>query len=119
MKKSFWAAITCTLVMLMHPMTALAKANIENTCVAYERGGGGKCSFTNTGNTVGAMCGSAHVYTYNRFTKTVGEKVAKSNVICSGNLAPYSTREVEFYYGNVCPYFSGNCVFEFVPVKRR
>ena len=49
--------------------------------------GQGSCDFTNTGKTVGAICGSIQVD---------GPGVASSGQFCSGQVNPMSTEKVEF-----------------------
>ena len=68
---------------------ALAYANrpvIAESCVMNGLGKG-DCSFTNTGKTAGAMCGSIQVN---------GPGTANSDPFCSGSVAPMTTTKVEF-----------------------
>jgi hypothetical protein len=67
----------------------LAYANrpiIEQSCILNGLGNG-ECSFTNTGKTAGAKCGTINVQ---------GPGVVQSDKFCSGMVQPMSTEKVEF-----------------------
>ena len=52
--------------------------------------GSGSCSFTNTGNAEGAICGKIIV------SRHFDQKKIESNYLCSGAVAPSATNKVEF-----------------------
>jgi hypothetical protein len=67
----------------------LAYANrpiVEESCV-MNGWGQGECSFTNSGKTAGAKCGTINVQ---------GPGMAQSDKFCSGMVEPMSTEKVEF-----------------------
>jgi hypothetical protein len=67
----------------------LAYANrpiIEQSCL-MDGYGSGECSFTNSGKTAGAKCGTINVE---------GPGVVQSDKFCSGMVQPMSTEKVEF-----------------------
>lgn len=79
--------------------------------------GQGTCSFTNTGNGKGAVCGSIHVE-----SDTGGG--AQSGKFCSGQVEPASTTSVDFSIPQVretCDSPSGSwtevCSFAFLPAE--
>ena len=97
------AAVVGTIVILGGAITAkvsydkdqakkaaeLAYANrpiIEASCTMNGYGKG-ECSFTNSGKSTGAKCGSITVN---------GPGVVQSDKFCSGQVAPMSTEKVEF-----------------------
>jgi hypothetical protein len=65
------------------------KPNIESSCT-MNGFGAGSCSFTNTGDSEGALCGTIVVV-----NKNTGQ-TASSSKFCSGKVAESSTAKVEF-----------------------
>ncbi len=91
------------------------KADIEAQCT-LNGFGAGSCSFTNTGNGKGAICGKIVL------TRTDGgEARGESNRFCSGQVEQSSTTKVEFSMPDVrdvCDHTSDQkwtqvCEFEF------
>jgi len=57
--------------------------------------GDGKCIFTNLGNATGSVCGKIVV------NDTWIKKTEQSNVFCSGEVPPSSSKEMQFFVPNM------------------
>lgn len=89
-----------------------AKANIKNSCVMNGLGQG-SCSFTNTGEGSGSVCGRISV------RDLYYQEIATSSIFCSGKIKTLSTNQVNFSIPDViyrCPrgLTGSNCDFQFI-----
>lgn len=87
-------------------------SKIGHSCVMNGLGSG-SCSFTNTGDDSGAVCGSIQV------EKMSYMKKSASNVFCSGEVKPFTTSKVDFSIPGVrddCPsgLVDSHCTFIFI-----
>jgi hypothetical protein len=84
--------MTRLLVLVLFALCAVAcgKAKIEQNCTMNGMGAGA-CSFTNTGDGEGAVCGTILVVRVDGV-----EGMARSNKFCSGKVGESSTTKVEF-----------------------
>ena len=75
---------------------------IANNCVMNGYGSG-SCSFTNTGKTTGAVCGTITVW-------AKGSTTLNSNKFCSGQVESLSTTQVAFNIPSVNKTCEGNYI---------
>ncbi len=88
----------------------LGTAKISETC-AINSHGLGKCTFTNTGDGSGTVCGK--VVMNKTYEKT---DTRESDVICSGSVEPLSSKSIDVHIPNsndFCVY-SSSCEYSWV-----
>ena len=87
------------IVMLLACVLVLGcgEAKIEKECV-MNGFGKGTCTFTNLGDAVGGMCGKIKVFNVEHLNHA---EIATSATICSGEIEPKSSKDVEFMAAGV------------------
>lgn len=118
---------TIAVAVLLLGLAGCGSPDIEWQCT-MNGFGVGSCSFTNTGDGAGAVCGSIEVYKANEpvFEGTIlGEPVAESGKFCSGEVGASTTNQVEFRIASMREVCGGTldkawtevCKFTFVPTE--